>query len=270
LGVVLGPALGGLLGATDPRLPFLVAAVLTLLNACYGLFVLPESLPRDRRAAFDWTRANPVGALGLLRRYPGLPALMAVLFLYWLAHQVLASVFVLYAGHRYGWGPREVGLTLAFVGVCTAVVQGGLVRPIVRRFGERRTLLAGLLFGSAGFTLYALAPTGLAFVLTVPIFAPMGLFTPSYQSLATRRVASTEQGRLQGANSSTLGLTGMIGPALFTQVFAYAIEPHGGPGTPGLPFLLAGGLLVAALALAWRATAADAAAEPDTAAEVVR
>src|SRR5688572_3218165 len=151
LGFVLGPALGGVLGGIDPRLPFWAAAALTLLNAVYGMFVLPESLPRGKRGAFDPRRANPVGSLGLLRRHPGLPGLATAAFLFWLAHQVLTSVFVLYTGYRYGWSPTTVGLTLAGVGVCSMVVQAGLVRPLVARFGERRALLLGLTCGGLGY-----------------------------------------------------------------------------------------------------------------------
>ena len=159
LGFVLGPALGGVLGAVEPRLPFWVAAGLTLLNACYGLFVLPESLPPEKRAGFNWKRANPLGSLLLLRAHRGLLPIAAAVFLYWLAHNVLSNVFVLYADHRYGWKEQEVGLTLALVGVCAVIVQAVIVRPAVRRFGEGRTLIAGLAFGDG--PAYAAAQAGI-------------------------------------------------------------------------------------------------------------
>lgn len=254
LGFVLGPALGGLLGQNDPRLPFWVAAGLALVNAAYGLFVLPESLPKERRQAFAWKRANPVGSLKLLRAHPGLLGLATVYFLYHLAHHVLPSVFVLYASHRYGWDQRTLGLTLATVGVCSIIVQAGVVRPFVRRFGERAAQMLGLSAGAAGFCIYAFAPTGGTFWLGIPVFALIGLFNPATQALMTRRVQPGEQGQLQGANSSIMGMTGLFGPGLFTVTFAYFITSHVGVYFPGAPFFLAAIIMVLAAALAWRVT----------------
>jgi MFS transporter, DHA1 family, tetracycline resistance protein len=254
LGFVLGPALGGLLGGVSPRLPFWVAGGLSLLNALYGFAVLPESLPPERRAAFSWARANPVGSLGLLRSHPELLGMSGVLFLYQLAHQVLPSVFVLYTGHRYHWNETRVGLTLAAVGICNIIVQAGLVRPLVGRLGERATLIAGLLAGAAGFALYGLAATERVFWSALPIFAFMGLFGPSAQGLMTRRVGPSEQGRLQGAQASIAGITGLIGPGLFTLTFSAFIGPWSHRGLPGAPFLLAGFMLLTAAPLAWAVT----------------
>ena len=250
VGFVLGPALGGVLGQVDPRLPFWVAAGLSLANGMYGLLVLPESLPRDRRASFAWRRASPIGALGLLRAHPGLLGLAAISFLYYLAHQALPAVFVLYGDYRYGWDERTVGLTFAGVGVCSAVVGGLLVRPVVRRFGERRSLIAGLAFGMLGFVIFGLAPTGWVFWSGIPVLALWGLASPAAQGLMSRHVSPLEQGRLQGANSSLMGLTGLIGPGLFTTIFAYFIAPDTGWRLPGAPFLLAAVLIAAALGLA--------------------
>jgi DHA1 family tetracycline resistance protein-like MFS transporter len=254
LGFVLGPALGGVLGGIDTRLPFWVSAALALSNALYGFFVLPESLPPEKRTAFSWRRANPMGSLVLLRSHPELLGLAGVNVLYLLAHTVLPSVFVLYAGYRYGWDARAVGLTMALVGVCSVIVQGGLVRLIVPRFGERRSMQAGLVAGTIGFVAYGLAPTGMIFIAFVPVFALMGLFGPSLQSLMTRRVQPFEQGQLQGANSSLMGITGMLGPLLFTQVFSRAIRPGTPLHLPGAPFLLAGALLLGGAAMATRVT----------------
>lgn len=253
LGFVVGPALGGLLGATDPRLPFWVAAGLSGANFLYGLLVLPESLPRDRRGAFVPARANPVGALGLLRARPGLAGLAAVHFLKGLAHVVLPVVFVLYAGWRYGWDEATLGLSLALVGVCSAVAQGALVGPAVARLGERRALLLGLACGTVGFLGFGLAPSGFWFWLALPVFTLWDLSGPALQGLATRRVGPEEQGRLQGALGSLQGIAGLVGPGLFAGVFAAAIGPAAWLGLPGLPFLLAAALLVAALPIAWRA-----------------
>ena len=248
VGFVVGPALGGVLGQFDPRLPFWVAAGLSLANGAYGLLVLPESLPRERRAPFAWRRANPVGALKLLRAYPGLPRLAAISFLYYLAHQALPAVFVLYGSYRYGWNARAVGLTLALAGACSAIVGGLLVRPVVRRFGERRSLLAGLAFGAAGFTIFGLAARGWMFCAGIPVMALWGFVGPALQSLMSRLVSPSEQGQLQGANSSVMGLTGLIGPGLFTTTLAYFIAP-GGWQLPGAPWLLAALLLIVALAV---------------------
>jgi len=254
VGFVMGPALGGLLGEVNPRLPFWVAAGLTLLNSLYGLFVLPESLAPESRKAFSLRRANPVGSLVLLRSHPELLGLSSVNFIYMLAHQVLPSVFVLYTSFRYGWSERATGLSLAFIGVFNIIVQAGLVKRIVARFGERRALFAGLLCGCAGYAIYGLAPVGVAFLSAMPVFAFMGLVGPSAQGLMTRRVGPSEQGQLQGANSSIIGITGLIGPGLFTLTFASFIGSHRDWRLPGAPFLLAALLMVMALVLARRVT----------------
>ncbi|MBI3514404.1 MAG: TCR/Tet family MFS transporter, partial [Proteobacteria bacterium] len=245
VGFVIGPALGGLLGSLDLRLPFWVAAGLSLANFLYGVLILPESLPAGNRAGWSWRRANPIGSLVLLRSYPRLLGLSSVNFLQNLAHVVLPAVFVLYAGHRYDWDERAVGLTLAGVGVCSAVVQGGLVRPLVARFGERRTMLLGLGCGAAGFAIYGLAPTGALFAIGVPVMALWGLTGPSVQALMSQRVSPSEQGQLQGAQSSLQGVAGLIGPGLFTLTFAYAIAPAHPWELPGAPFLLAAVMLLA-------------------------
>ena len=260
LGFVLGPAVGGLLGASDPRLPFWVAAGLALVNAAYGYFVLPESLPPERRKPFTWGRVNPLGSLRLLRSHRELFGIATVTVFYHLAHHVLPSVFVLYGSYRYGWDARATGLTLAGVGVTSIIVQGGLVRPLVARFGERRMLLTGLAFGTVGYVIYAMAETGAGFWLGIPIFGLMGLYGPSAQGLMTRHVTASEQGQLQGINSSFMGMTGIFAPALFTFTFAEFIGPHAGWHLPGAPFLLAAGLLALAWVIAWRVTRVRAAA----------
>jgi DHA1 family tetracycline resistance protein-like MFS transporter len=257
LGFVVGPALGGLLGGLDPRLPFWLSAAACLANAAFGWFVLPESLPPERRMAFAWKRANPVGSLNLLRSQRPLLGLAAVDFIVNVAHQVLPSVFVLYAGHRYGWSETTVGLTLAFVGFCAALVQGLVVGPAVERLGTRRALIAGLLSGSLGMVIYAVAPTGPWFWLGVPVMALWGVVGPSVQDMMTRQVSPSEQGQLQGANSSSRSVAGLVGPGVFTATFAYLID-----WLPGAPFLLAASLLVAAAGVAWVVTAPSPRADP--------
>jgi MFS transporter, DHA1 family, tetracycline resistance protein len=258
LGFVLGPALGGLLGTYSPRLPFWVSAALCLANALYGVFVLPESLPAERRSQFSWARANPVGSLRLLRSHPELFGLASVTFIYYVAHEVLPSTFVLYTGYRYGWSSATVGLTLALVGICTAIVSGGLVGPIVARIGERRAALTGLAFGAAAFAVYGLAPTGSLFLAGVPVMALWGLYGPSSQGIMSKRVSPKEQGQLQGAVMGLRGLSGLISPFIFTFTFATFIGARADLHLPGAPFLLASLLLVVAFALALRVTSRTA------------
>ena len=251
VGFVIGPALGGVLGEISPRLPFFVAATFSLVNACYGLFVLPESLPPERRAPLRLARANPVGALSLLRQSPGLLGLATINMLFQFAHYSLPSVFVLYTGYRYGWSATMTGLTLTGSGLLSIVVQGFLVKRFVPRFGERAAACTGLLGGSLGFLGMALAPNQWWMWASMPVFALMGLFTPGLQSLMTQRVAPTEQGRLQGANTSIVGITGLVAPLAFTLSFAHFIGPDA-LHLPGAPFLLASGLLALALLVALR------------------
>jgi DHA1 family tetracycline resistance protein-like MFS transporter len=253
-GFVLGPALGGLAGAIDPRLPFWIAAVLSLVNAFYGWFILPESLPRERRMPFAWTRANPLGALKLLRSHRELFGLASVNFLGNLAHAVLPSMGVLYMLYRYGWDERTVGLVMAGVGLCAIVVQGGLIGPAVKQFGERKALIIGLLFGALGFFVYGGAPTGLLFLSGVPLMALWGIANPAAMGIMSRRVGADEQGQLQGANASIQGIANLIGPGVFTLSFALAIRPGLGLQFPGTPFVIAALLLLAAMAIAWRVT----------------
>ncbi len=254
IGFIIGPALGGVLGGFDLRLPFWVAAALSGLNFLYGWLVLPESLPVERRRPFEVRSANPMGSLRLLRSYPQVGGLVIANVLSQLAHYVLPAVFVLYAGYRYGWGQDRVGYVLALVGVCNVIVQAVLMRRLVKRFGERNCLLAGLLFGSAGFVVQALAPTGPIFLLAVPLLALWGLAGPSSQALITRQVAEDQQGRLQGALTSAVSLTGVFGPATFASVFAASIAVGVGFSLPGAAFLLAAALLMLAAGCVWRTT----------------
>ncbi len=261
LGFVLGPALGGLLGHVDPRLPFWVAAGFSVANAAYGAFVLPESLPPERREAFAWKRANPLGSLILLRSHPELAGLSVICFIGSVAHESLPATFVLYAGYRYGWGPGLVGATLAAVGVCSGVVQATLVQPIVARLGERGTLLLGLLAGTVGFAIYGFAATGPWFWVGIPLMAFWGLSGPAANGLMTRHVAPTEQGQLQGAVNSLRGVAGLFSPALFAATFVWAIGAGSGLGQPGAPFLLAALLLAVSAVISWLVTRRELAAE---------
>ncbi len=253
-GFVLGPALGGLLGAISPRLPFWAAEFLALANVSWGLFVLPESLPKNLRVPFSWKSANPLGALKLLRSHPMLAGLAASYFLLSLAHVVLPSTTVLYVHFRYAWNTRAVGMFLAGVGISSLIVQGFLVKPLVRWLKERRAMAVGLAFGAAGFAIFGLARSAPIFLIGVPVMALWGIATPSLQTMMTRLVDATEQGRLQGALASLTGLASLIGPTVFTQTFSVFIGTHADLGLPGAPFLLAAVLVVGAVLLAWRAT----------------
>jgi len=231
LGFVVGPAIGGWLGQYDLRWPFWGAAAFSLLNAAYGYFVLPESLaPENRAKKFVWKTAHVLGSLRFLGREPTLALLALAIFLSFLAHESLPSLFVLYTDYRYHWDARTTGMVLALVGIAQTVVAAGLVRQAVKKFGELPTALAGLVFGVAGFVAYAWAPTGGAFVASLPLVALWGLTGPALQALATRLAGVAEQGALQGAISSLRGVSGMVGPIAFTQILAWEIGAHANPG----------------------------------------
>jgi DHA1 family tetracycline resistance protein-like MFS transporter len=253
-GFIIGPALGGLLGSDDPRLPFWVAAGFSLVNAASGVFVLPESLPLSKRAPFSWRRANPLGSLTLLRSHRELFGLASASFLNSLAHAALPSVTVLYMTFRYGWDARMIGFSMTFIGACALVVQGGLIGRFVAHFGDRAALITGLAFGVAGFAAFGLAWTGTLFWIGIPILALWGLGGAAIQALMTKRVSAHEQGQLQGANASLMGIANMIGPIFFTVTYARAITSSFGPWLSGAPFLLAAAFLTAAMIIGARVT----------------
>jgi DHA1 family tetracycline resistance protein-like MFS transporter len=268
LGFVLGPALGGLLGdahraiaipGTDfvlhggTRVPFFLAGTFSLMNFAYGWFVLPESLPKDRRDHFKWSRANPVGSLQLLRSHPDLLPLAFVNFLAQMAHLSLQTVFTLYAASKFGWGSGEIGLAMMAMGACGVVVQGFLTGPIVKVLGPRRAIFVGLFFGAIGFAVYALAPDWKVFMAGVPLMSLWGVAGPAVQALMTRRVGVTEQGKLQGANQGVMSLAFIIGPGFYGPLFWLFNSKLGYLGLPGFPFLAATFFLLCALAMAIRA-----------------
>ena len=266
MGFLLGPTLGGFLGEINLRLPFLVAAGLTALNWLYGLLILPESLPPERRLArYDWKRANPFGALQLLRSHPGLLSLAGVGFLFQLAQIVLPQIFVLYTTWRYHWSLAMLGLTFPLTGILGVIVQMGLVGPAVKRLGERGALLIGLASSAAGMMIYAFAPTGPIFYLGVVVGALSGLMSPGLQGLMTRRVGPSEQGQLQGANSAMMGVAANAGPALYLSLLAFAVRNKATLGLPGLPILVSSLLCLVALAVAWPAARPAPEHEPSAA-----
>lgn len=249
-GFLAGPAIGGLLGNINLRLPFMAAAALTLLNAFYGLLILPESLPESRRAtSFHWRRANPLGSLTLLRSHHELLPLAGVGFLNQLANMVWPSVFVLYTGYRYHWTPGTTGFVMMGGSVMGIAVQSFIVGPAVTKFGERGTMLAGATSAALALGWYAFAPSGLIYLIGMPISALWGLLIPGLQGLMTRRVGAHEQGQLQGANQSLIGIASVVGPLLFGLSFAWAVR-HPAWQLPGLPMLLASLTMFACLSLA--------------------
>jgi MFS transporter, DHA1 family, tetracycline resistance protein len=254
VGFVVGPAVGGLLGQYNLRAPFWAAAALSIANFLYGVFVLPESLPKEKRAKTAWHMANPLGSLTLLRSHPELAGLSIVAILYYLAHQSLQNVWVLYTEYRYGWNTRSVGISLAVVGVCAVIVSGGLVGPYVKRFGERFSLTSGLFYGFLGFAGFGLAWKGWGALAAIPFIALWGVAGPAMQSLMSQRVDASSQGKLQGAINSLRALTGMVGPVLFTQVFSLAIAGNAKVHVPGAAYYLAGLLLLGAIGMALVAT----------------
>ncbi len=243
-GFIAGPMLGGMLGEWSPRAPFWFAAALSGLAFLYGWFVLPESLPAANRMAFAWRRANPFGALRLLRSHAELAGLAIVNFLLYFAHHVFSAVFVLYAGHRYGWGALQVGLVLAFAGALDMLVQGVLVGPVAKRLGDRRTMVLGLAGGAIGIACMGLAPNGVLFALTMLPNALWGLAMPTLQALMTRRVSESEQGQLQGANMSVASIAGIFSPLFFGWVYSIS------SGTDAMIPFIGTSLLLAAVVLA--------------------
>ncbi|CAN5745142.1 tetracycline resistance MFS efflux pump [soil metagenome] len=252
-GFLLGPVLGGMLADYDLRLPFLVAGGLTAINWLYGYFVLPESLPVEKRTVrFDWKRANPLGSLAFLRAHGDLLGLAGVGFLFQLAHTVLPSIFVLYSGYRYGWTMGTIGLTMMATGLLGVLVQTLLVGPVVARIGERGALLLGAAGGCVGFALYGFAPTGWVYIASAPVFAVLNFLQPGLQGLMSRRVDPMHQGQLQGANQSLQGIASVLGPLMFGTIFAWSIRHDAALHAPGLAIYLASFLLLMALALGMR------------------
>jgi DHA1 family tetracycline resistance protein-like MFS transporter len=246
IGFVLGPAVGGLLGEVNPRLPFWVAAGFSLINWLWGYFFVPESLPSDRRKEFALRRANPVGSLVLLRSHHELWRLATIQFLAYLAHNVF-TIWALYAIYRYQWSQGMVGLSLAVVGVCTALISAGLTPRMVRRFGERRTLYTGQFFGACGMLVAGLARTGAIFLASIPVISLWNMSMPAAQSVMTRRVSEREQGELQGAIGSLRSITFLIGPGLFSLTYGWFIDPSHAFHIPGAAYFLAGALLFSAM-----------------------
>jgi DHA1 family tetracycline resistance protein-like MFS transporter len=256
LGFAVGPAVGGFLTAFGPSAPFWAAAGCSLINAAYGFFVVPESLAPERRAPFRLREMASFGALRILGSQPGLLRLAMILALAQFAVMVFPTDFVLYALNRYRWGVGAVSAVLTAFGVCSAIVQLGLSGRVVRMFGEPRVIIGGLACGVLGLLIFGLAPTGVAFIVGIPIMTLWGVSGPAVQSLMTRQVSASEQGRLQGANTSLGSLSGVIAPLLFggllTAVTTMVQAHKAGPLLLGAPFFMASAIVLLAAGLSVR------------------
>lgn len=250
LGFILGPAIGGYLGRIELRLPFFVAAGLCTLNGLFGLIMLKESLKPENRRPFRWLSANPIGSIQFLGSNPKILKLAIIRGLCDFAQVVYPSTFVLYGFYRYGWESDVAGLTLGLVGLCSMIVQAGLVGRIIRRIGEVSTLILGLVLGAFGYALYAWAPNQYVLWASVPVASLGGLYGAAIQSLLTRQIGLDEQGRLQGAVGAVQAATSMVGPIIFTTIFGWSIASVRDPSLPGLALSLAAFCLMIATAIA--------------------
>jgi DHA1 family tetracycline resistance protein-like MFS transporter len=253
LGFIIGPLIGGIVSFHfGIRAPFFAAAGLALLNWLYGYFILPESLSAENRRPFEWKRANPIGSLLNLRRYPVILSLVASLICIYIAGHANQSTWTYITMKKFNWDERWVGYSLAFVGLMTAIVQGGLSRILIPKFGQRTSVLVGLSLYAFGFVLFAFATEGwMMFAFMVP-FAFGGLAGPSLQSIISGQVPANEQGELNGALTSLMSLTSIIGPLLMTNLFAHFTAPESAVQFPGAPFLMGAALSLLSMLLAMR------------------
>jgi len=255
LGFIIGPAIGGLLGSFGFRIPFLAAAGLSLLNWLYGFFILPESLAPENRRGFDWKRANPVGSLLSLKRYPVVLGLVASLVLIYIAAHAVQSNWAYYTIEKFKWGPTMIGISLAAVGLLIAIVQGGLIRIIIPAWGQKNSLYVGLLLYSIGFFLFAIATESwMMFAFLIP-YCLGGIAGPALQGIISAQVPPNGQGELQGALTSLMSVTSIIGPLLMTQLFSAFTGDSAPYYFPGAPMVMAGILTLISLVLAMRALA---------------
>ena len=250
LGFIFGPVLGGLLGGISLRLPFFVSAGLALVNWLYGFFVLPESLAPEHRSTVSWRKMNPVASLRRLRAYPLVAGLAAAFLFASMAQRGLENVWVLHTGFRYGWEPLTNGLTLGLVGVMAVLVQGLLIKPIVTRIGERRTITLGLSVSMLAFLGYGLARQGWVVPIIIVFGALAGIALPAIQGLVAGTVLPTEQGKIQGAFTSLTSLTAIFAPLIFTSgLFSFFTSAAAPVILPGAPFFLGSLLFLVSLVL---------------------
>ncbi len=252
LGFIIGPVIGGVAAKWGTEVPFLVAAALSLLNVVYGLFVLPESLPPDKRRPFDWKRANPVGSLLHLGRYPLVLGLIVAMFMVYLAGHAVQSTWTYFTMLQYGWDEAAVGYSLAVVGVLVAVVQGGLIGVTIKTLGERKTIVVGFVLWCVGLVLFAFAYTDWMIYAFLLPYCLGGVAGPTVQSMISNQVPDNEQGELQGALTSMISVTTIIGPIVMTNLFYFFTTDDAPIYFPGAPFILGAMLAVIGLYFAVR------------------
>ena len=255
LGFIIGPVLGGLLGQYGSRIPFFAAATLALVNGLYGYFILPESLTKENRRTFSWKRANPIGSLIQLKRYPVIMGLIGSLVCIYIAGHAAQSTWTFFTMEKFHWDEKMVGYSLGMVGLCVAIVQGGLIRFINPKLGQKRSIYWGLTLYIIGFILFAYATQSwMMFAILIP-YCLGGIAGPSLQGIISNQVPANEQGELQGALTSLISLTLIVGPLLMTNLFAYFTSKDAPIYFPGAPFLAGAILTIVSLILALRALA---------------
>ncbi len=253
LGFIIGPVIGGLLGSFGPRIPFLVAAGLSLLNAAYGYFVLPESLPKAHRRPFEWKRANPLGSLLHLKKYPQIGGLIFSFVLIYIASHAVQSNWTFFTIKKFDWSEKIIGISLGAFGVLIAGVQGGLTRVVNPKLGNERSVYIGLIFYTVGLVLFAFASqTWMMFVFMIP-YCLGGIAGPALQAIISGHVPSNEQGELQGALTSLMSATSIIGPPVMTNLFAFFTKPGAPVQFAGAPFLLGAIFMLASTIAAYQA-----------------
>ena len=251
MGFILGPIIGGLLGTFGPRVPFIAAAALCFLNWLYGYFILPESLSPDHRRELDWKRANPIGSLMHLKKYPDVSYLLAAMVLVYLAAHAVQSNWSFYTIERFGWGEGMIGVSLGVVGLLVGIVQGGLTRVINPKLGNARSIYIGLILYAIGMLLFGLATSGWMMLVFLVPYCLGGIAGPALQATITSEVDVREQGELQGALTSLMSATSIIGPPMMTNLFAWAIRPGSPIYLPGAPFFLGSLLMLASAVIAF-------------------
>ena len=254
IGFIIGPAIGGLLGTLGPRAPFFAAAVLSLINFCYGLLVLPESLPAERRRPFEWRRANPLGTLGQMKKHPVVLGLLFALFLWGLGNQVMPSTWAFYTKLRFGWSEAMIGASFAAVGVVMASSQAIVMRLIVPRLGERRAGLIGIASGMVGYAGFGLATASWMMFAWLASWFFAAIVMPTTNSLMSHRIKPDAQGELQGAVASLFALSAIIGPPLMTHLFSRFSAQGSSPYVPGAAFFAATVLALGSLIVFWLST----------------
>ena len=265
VGFIIGPLIGGLLGGFGHRVPFFVCAGLSMVNFIYGYFVLPESLPKENRRKFDWKRANPIGSFKLLKRYPAIGGLVVSLFLIYIAAHAIQSTWSYYGIEKFKWKEWQVGVSLAVVGFMVALVQGVIIRVTSKKLGYEKSVYIGLTLYSFGMILFALASQGWMMYIFTIVYCLGGIAGPALQAIISNHVPANEQGELQGALTSVISVTTIIGPLIMTNLFAYFTTPKKHIWFPGAPFVLGAIILLLSALLAYRVLYAEKHPQKETA-----